>query len=91
MLTLPKMVYLPSRWGCLAYVMKNWDLFVSGPEFAMARIPRLLNCTGRCASAGDPSAQHGWWERMMAGHLKSGSDFVREGLAPDALTAFTRT
>lgn len=42
--TLPKIVYLPSRCGCLAYVMKNWDLFVSGPEFAMATMPRLLNC-----------------------------------------------
>lgn len=26
--------------------MKNWDLLVSGPEFAIATIPRLLNCQG---------------------------------------------
>lgn len=42
--TLPKIVYFPSRCGCFAYVMKNWDLLVSCPEFAMATIPRLLNC-----------------------------------------------
>ena len=42
-MTLPKMVYLPSKWGCLPYVIKNWDLFVSGPELAIATIPRALN------------------------------------------------
>ena len=46
-MTLPKMVYFPSKWGCLAYVMKNWDLFVSGPEFAMATMPRALNWEAR--------------------------------------------
>lgn len=42
--TFPKMVYFPSRWGCLAYVTKNWDLLESGPALAIATIPRLLNC-----------------------------------------------
>ena len=48
-------VYLPSRCGCFAYVMKNCasagsqaeqrtcDLFVSGPAFAIATMPRALN------------------------------------------------
>ena len=31
--------------------MKNCDLFVSGPEFAMARMPRLLNCQEGTMSA----------------------------------------
>jgi len=46
-MTLPKIVYLPSKWGCLLYVTKNWDLFVSGPELAMATIPRALNWEAR--------------------------------------------
>jgi len=25
-------------------VIKNWDLLVSGPEFAIATMPRALNC-----------------------------------------------
>ena len=33
--------------------MKNWDLFVSGPEFAMARMPRVLNYQGSDALAAD--------------------------------------
>ena len=45
-ITLPKMVYFESRCGCLAYAMKNWDLLVSGPEFAIATTPRALNCQG---------------------------------------------
>jgi len=32
---LPNIVYLPSRWPCFAYVMKNCDPFVLGPEFAI--------------------------------------------------------
>lgn len=42
-MTLPKMVYFPSKWSCLPYVMKNCDLFVSGPELAIATMPRALN------------------------------------------------
>jgi hypothetical protein len=42
----PKMVYFPSRWACLEYVMKNCALLESGPEFAMATMPRALNCEG---------------------------------------------
>lgn len=48
-MTLPKMVYLPSKWGCLLYVTKNWDLFESGPEFAIATMPRALNWEARKA------------------------------------------
>ena len=32
-------------------MIKNWDLLVSGPEFAIAMMPRALNCE---------------WERMMS-------------------------
>ena len=46
-MTLPKIVYLPSKWGCLLYVRKNWDLFESGPEFAIATMPRALNWEAR--------------------------------------------
>ena len=42
-MTLPIIVYLESRCACFEYVMKNWDLFVSGPELAMATTPRALN------------------------------------------------
>ena len=41
--TLPNIVYFPSRWGCLAKVMKNWDLLVFSPELAIATTPLLLN------------------------------------------------
>lgn len=35
------MIYIkyPSRWGWRLKVIKNWDPFVSGPEFAMHRRP----------------------------------------------------
>ena len=46
-ITFPNIVYLVSRCGCLEYVMKNWDLFVLGPELAMATTPRALNCKYR--------------------------------------------
>ena len=39
----PRIVYFPSRWLCLEYVTKNWLLFVSGPELAIATTPRELN------------------------------------------------
>lgn len=42
-ITFPKIVYFPSRCGCLAYVMKNWDLLLSGPVLAIATTPRALN------------------------------------------------
>ena len=43
----------------MVYVMKNCDLFVSGPEFAMARMPRLLNC--ECMTA----CQTVRWEKTV--------------------------
>ena len=38
----PNIVYLRSRWGCLAYVMKNCDPLESGPLFAMETTPLTL-------------------------------------------------
>ena len=39
---LPNIVYFMSRCGCLEYVMKNWEPFVSGPWFAIETTPLLL-------------------------------------------------
>lgn len=38
----PNTVYFMSRWGCLAYVMKNWEPFVLGPLFAIDTTPLTL-------------------------------------------------
>lgn len=38
----PNTVYFMSRWGCLAYVMKNWEPFVLGPLFAIETTPLTL-------------------------------------------------
>lgn len=38
----PNTVYFMSRWGCLAYVRKNWEPFVLGPLFAIETTPRTL-------------------------------------------------
>ena len=38
----PKMVYLRSRCGAFAYVMKNCERLVLAPLFAMETIPRAL-------------------------------------------------
>jgi len=42
----PNTVYFMSRWGCLAYVRKNWEPLVSGPLLAMDTTPRTLCCRG---------------------------------------------
>ena len=38
----PKTVYFVSRCGCFAYVIKNCDPLVLGPELAIDTIPRAL-------------------------------------------------
>lgn len=38
----PNTVYFMSRWGCLAYVMKNWEPLVLGPLFAIETTPLTL-------------------------------------------------
>ena len=82
---MPNIVYFPSRWGCFAYVMKNCDLLVSDPEFAIARIPRLLNC-GTANGISEAQREHA----VARGDLESGSDLVGEGLPPDALSTLAR-
>jgi len=59
-ITLPKMVYFESRCDCLAYAMKNWDLLVSGPEFAIAMTPRALNFRVDRISSGKGLPQIDW-------------------------------
>lgn len=39
---LPNTVYLRSRCGCLSYVIKNWDPFVSAPLLAIDTMPLML-------------------------------------------------
>lgn len=39
---LPNTVYFMSKWGCLAYVIKNWEPLVFGPLFAIDNTPRTL-------------------------------------------------
>lgn len=38
----PNTVYFMSRWGCLAYVKKNWEPFMLGPLFAIETTPLTL-------------------------------------------------
>lgn len=38
----PNTVYFMSRWGCLAYVKKNWEPFVLGPLLAIETTPLTL-------------------------------------------------
>jgi hypothetical protein len=40
----PNIVYLRSKWGWGAYVMKNWLALVFGPLFAIDTTPRTLCC-----------------------------------------------
>lgn len=40
-ITRPKMVYLPSSDGCLAYEMKNWCEFGGGTRVTMMKRPEL--------------------------------------------------
>lgn len=60
--------------------MKNWDLFESRPELAMATIPRALNYTW--IRRGESATR---WRQL---YLECGSDFVWKGTAPDALASF---
>jgi len=100
-MTLPKIVYLPSKWGCLLYVTKNWDLFESGPEFAIATMPRALNwearkgrgerkASVRSEAEMDSGRTLKRWERLMGpiSHFDGGSDFVLERFSPDGLATF---
>ena len=47
---LPMTVYFMSRWGCLEYVMKNWDPLLSGPWLASDTVPLLLCCVCVCVT-----------------------------------------
>ena len=65
--------------------MKNWDLFVSGPEFAIAKMPRLLNLRE------DRHDIHTWLWATRNTYLESRANLIRERFAPNALTALPRS
>ena len=69
--------------------MKNWDLFVSGPELAIATMPRALNCSFRRgvhhAVSYAVSARRVKRERA---DLESGPNLVGKGPTPYGLPAF---
>jgi hypothetical protein len=101
-MTLPKMVYFPSKWSCLPYVMKNWDLFVSGPELAIATMPRALNWEaskerGKAVSRRQEREGEDSWSTTqkvgiaLVSHFDGGSDFVLERLSPDRLATLPQT
>ena len=49
--TEPKTTCLPSSHAVLDVQMKNWDPFVSGPAFAMDRIPGPVCLSAKVSSA----------------------------------------
>lgn len=83
--TFPKIVYFPSRCGCFAYVMKNWDLLVSWPEFAIATMPRLLNCRASDVNVVIVGTQ------VARSDLERGTNFVRKRGTVDALSPLAGT